>query len=153
MRHRIESKSLGLGFYSVPYNPIPTEILKTFIKPIQERLGMWERPVVTGYELGVMTATQVTDGFDLPSLYKEVVRALTSVGLISPAKEFKTSTVFQLFGRNKPLPMEIACSIDPFAYVSHLSPWNTTALRIDSPKFCTCQRHLTESGKSRLLRG
>ncbi len=28
---------------------------------------------------------------------------------------------FQLFGRNKPRPMEVACSVDPFAYVSHLS--------------------------------
>ena len=89
---------------------------------------------MTGYELGVMTATQVTDGFDLPSLYKEVVRALTSVGLISPAKEFKTSTVFQLFGRNKPLPMEIACSIDPFAYVSHLSAMEYHGLTDRFPK-------------------
>ncbi|WP_269759151.1 hypothetical protein [Variovorax sp. E3] len=46
---------------------------------------------------------------------------LLSFSLISPAKEFKAGTVFHLFGRNRPLPMEVACSVDPFAYVSHLS--------------------------------
>lgn len=101
--------------------PLLPEILSAIIKPIQERLGGWERPVVTGYELGVLTATQAADEQTSLSLYAEVVHVLTSFGLISPAKEFKTGTVFQLFGRNKPLPMEVACSVDPFAYVSHLS--------------------------------
>lgn len=76
---------------------------------------------MTGYELGVLTATQAADGpISLP-LYAEVVRVLSSFGLIAPAKEFKPGTVFQIFGRNRPLPMEVACCVDPFAYVSHLS--------------------------------
>ena len=89
-------------------NLILTEALSAYIRPIQERLGVWERPVVTGYELGVLAAIQAT-GDPIPlSLYTEIVRVLTSFGLISPAKEFKAGTVFQLFGRNKPLPMEVA---------------------------------------------
>lgn len=76
---------------------------------------------MTGYELGVLTAIQATDEPTSLSLYTEIVRVLSSFGLISTAKEFKAGTVFQLFGRNKPLPMEVACSVDPFAYVSHLS--------------------------------
>lgn len=76
---------------------------------------------MTGYELGVLTATQAIDGPILLSLYTDIVRVLSSFGLISPVKEFKTGTVFHLFGRNKPQPMEVACSVDPFAYVSHLS--------------------------------
>lgn len=95
---------------------------------------MWKRPVVTAYELGLMTATQAQEGVDLPSLYKEVLRSLSSSGLISPAKEFKTGTVFHLFGRNKPLPMEVACSIDPFAYVSHLSAMEYHGLTDRFPK-------------------
>lgn len=102
-------------------NSVSPEVLSALIRPIQERLGVWERPVVTGYELGVLTATQATDEPISLSLYTEVVRVLSSFGLISTAKEFKVGTVFQLFGRNKPLPMEVACSVDPFAYVSHLS--------------------------------
>jgi predicted transcriptional regulator of viral defense system len=54
-------------------------------------------------------------------LYTEIVRILSSFGLISPAKEFKYGSVFHLFGKNKLQPMEVACSVDPFAYVSHLS--------------------------------
>jgi len=95
--------------------------LHDFIRPIQERLGVWERPVVTGYELGVLTATHATDELFSLYLYTEVLRLLLSFGLISPAKEFKAGTVYHLFGRNKPQPKEVACSVDPFAYVSHLS--------------------------------
>lgn len=102
-------------------NSVSPEILSALIRPIQERLGAWERPVVTGYELGVLIATQVTDKPASLSLHKEITHILSSFGLISPAKDFKAGTVFQLFGRNKPLPMEVACSVDPFAYVSHLS--------------------------------
>jgi predicted transcriptional regulator of viral defense system len=76
---------------------------------------------VTGYELGVLIATHAAgETISLP-LYTEVVRILSSFGLISPARDFKSGTVFQIFGRNKPMPMEVACSVDPFAYVSHLS--------------------------------
>ncbi len=55
------------------------------------------------------------------SLYTDIVRLLLSFGLISPAKDFKDGTVFHLFGRNKAQPMEVACAVDPFGYVSHLS--------------------------------
>lgn len=102
-------------------NFISSEVLSGLIRPIQERLGAWERPVVSGYELGVLIATQATDKPASLSLYKEIVQILSSFGLITAAKDFKAGTVFQLFGRNKPLPMEVACSVDPFAYVSHLS--------------------------------
>ena len=102
-------------------NRISPETLSVLIKPIQERLGAWERPVVTGYELGVLTATLIKDTPVTQTLYTDVVWLLTSFGLISPAKEFKPGTVFHLFGKNKPQPMEVACAVDPFAYVSHLS--------------------------------
>ncbi|MBB2776044.1 UNVERIFIED_ORG: putative transcriptional regulator of viral defense system [Comamonas terrigena] len=102
-------------------NSISPEILSALIRPVQERLGAWERPIVTGYELGVLIATQVTGKPASLSLYKEIAYILSSFGLISPAKDFKAGMAFQLFGRNKPRPMEVACSVDPFAYVSHLS--------------------------------
>lgn len=76
---------------------------------------------MTGYELGVLAATHAATHPIPLSLYMELVHLLTSFGLIAPAKGFKSGTVFHLFGRNKPAPMEVACSVDPFAYVSHLS--------------------------------
>ena len=93
------------------------------IKPIQERLGAWERPIVTDYELGALIFSQ-TPATNPPlslSAYKKVVELLTAFGLISIHKDFKAGTVFHLFGRNQPPSMEVACSVDPFAYVSHLS--------------------------------
>jgi len=68
-----------------------------------------------------LIATQATNKPASLSLHKEIAHILSSFGLITTSKDFKAGTVFQLFGRNKPLPMEVACSVDPFAYVSHLS--------------------------------
>jgi len=107
--------------YSVNDKQVSSEVLSALVRPLQDRLGAWERPIVTGYELGVLTAIHALNHAISLNLYTEVVRLLTSFGLISPAKEFKSGTVFHLFGRNKPLSMEVACSVDPFAYVSHLS--------------------------------
>jgi predicted transcriptional regulator of viral defense system len=95
--------------------------LSALIKSIQERLGGWAKPVVTAYELGVLVAIHATDESASLSLYTRVVETLSAFGLISAAKGFKTGTVFQLFGHTKPMPIEVACAVDPFAYVSHLS--------------------------------
>lgn len=90
---------------------------------LQEWLGKWERPVITDYELGSLAADQASAlQVEISAeIYTEIVQRLASFGLISPSKDFKAGTVFHLFGHVKPLPMEIACAVDPFAYVSHLS--------------------------------
>lgn len=100
---------------------VSPEVLNDLIKSIQERLGGWAKPVVTAYELGVLVAALAAEEPASLSLYTRLLDTLSSFGLISIAKEFKPGTVFQLFGHNKPLPMEVACAVDPFAYVSHLS--------------------------------
>lgn len=93
------------------------------MRTIQETLAGWNRPVVTDYELGVLTATQLERLQESPTLqfYKEIVDGLRSYSLISPDKDFKPGAVYHLFGRIKPKAMEVACSVDSFAYVSHLS--------------------------------
>jgi predicted transcriptional regulator of viral defense system len=90
---------------------------------IADRLATWERPVVTAYELGVLLCATQPDADDViePALYKAIVDRLSSFHLISPAKDFKPGAVFQLFGRPKPSAMEVACAVDPFACVTHLS--------------------------------
>lgn len=90
---------------------------------LQECLKKWERPVITNYELGSLAAGQAAalQVEVSAEVYAEIVRGLASFGLISPSKDFKAGTVFHLFGHVKPLPMEVACAVDPFAYVSHLS--------------------------------
>lgn len=97
--------------------------LPIIMRTIQEKLAGWDRPVVSDYDLGVLMTTQL-EGLQEPptlQLHKRIVDGLSSFGLIFPDKDFKLGTVYHLFGRIKPKAMEIACSIDPFAYVSHLS--------------------------------
>lgn len=100
---------------------VQTETVNSIIRPIQERMATWDRPVITEYELGVLVANQLDTDPITASLLNEVVRTLSSFGLISPSKDFKPGTVFHLFGRVKSQATEVACSVDPFAYVSHLS--------------------------------
>lgn len=93
---------------------------------VQERLSHWERPVVTNYELGVLIANQLavrslSGASRLLALYEESVGRLSNFGLLIPDKDFKPGTVFRLFGHAKVQALEVACSVDPFAYVSHLS--------------------------------
>lgn len=97
--------------------------LPSVMKAIQEKLGSWERPVVTDYGLAVLVTSQVAHLEEQPTLrlYEKVVDSLGSFGLISPSKDFKPGTVYHLFGRAKPKATEVACAADPFAYISHLS--------------------------------
>ncbi|MFA7666674.1 MAG: type IV toxin-antitoxin system AbiEi family antitoxin [Burkholderiaceae bacterium] len=92
-------------------------------RTLQGKLAVWERPVVSDYELGVLLSTRLEALQTAPSLqsYRTVVEKLKSFGLIFPDKDFKPGTVYHLFGRIKPKAMEVACAVDPFAYVSHLS--------------------------------
>lgn len=108
------------------YLPTRSEFSAAAVAPaegIADRLATWERPVVTDYELGVLLcATRPeADATIEQDLYKAIVDRLSSFHLISPAKEFKPGAVFQLFGRPKPSAMEVACAVDPFACVTHLS--------------------------------
>jgi len=97
--------------------------LAAIMHSIQAKLAVWERPVITDYELGMLMATLLDSPLASPtlSLYKQLVDGLSSFGLIFPDKDFKPGTVYRLFGRVKPKAVEIACAVDPFAYVSHLS--------------------------------
>lgn len=98
------------------------ESLPAVMKHIQEKLASWERPVITDYELGVlMTSQLVTQEPPSLRLLQCIIDGLISFGLISSDKDFKPSSVYHLFGRIKPKATEIACAVDPFAYISHLS--------------------------------
>lgn len=101
----------------------PRAPLETILPIIQEKLSSWEHPVVTDYELGVLTTALLSNLQEPPSasIYKQVIKGLRFFGLILPDKDFEPDTVYHLFGRSKPSPMAVACSVDPLAYVSHLS--------------------------------
>lgn len=78
---------------------------------------------MTDYELAALAVAQLSKQHRSPTkaFYETVADGLTSFGLLFPSKDFKPGTVFHMFGRSKPKAMEVACAVDPFAYVSHLS--------------------------------
>lgn len=98
------------------------ESFTSVMKFIQEKLAGWERPVITDYELGVLMTSQLMSQ-EPPSLQllQDIIGELSSFGLISSNKDFKAGSVYRLFGRIRPKATEIACAVDPFAYISHLS--------------------------------
>ena len=73
------------------------EALETPTSDLSRNGWGWERPVVWGTSWAFGAIKPLGDSISL-SLYTEIVRVLTSFGLISPAKEFKAGTVYQLFG-------------------------------------------------------
>ncbi len=90
---------------------------------LADRLATWGRPAITDYELGVLLCAECSSAaveLDL-ALYRTVVEQLGSFRLVTPRKDFKVGAVFQLFGHANSMPMEVACAVDPFAYVTHLS--------------------------------
>jgi predicted transcriptional regulator of viral defense system len=100
-----------------------SDIAATLVTCVADRLAGWERPVITDYELGALLCTESRAArveVEL-ALYKAILEQLHAFRLLTPRKDFKAGTVFQLFGNSSALPMEVACAADPFAYVSHLS--------------------------------
>jgi predicted transcriptional regulator of viral defense system len=87
------------------------------IKKIALSIGNLKQPVVTNYQLGIIFFTQKKESIT----FDELVKGLLSVGIIEINKDFPGDSVYNVFGRSDPSAMEVACSIDPFAYVSHLS--------------------------------
>ncbi len=93
------------------------------MRAIQEKLAGWERPVITDYELSLLVTSQSGKQRAVPSheLFQAVINGLSLFGLILADKDFKPGCVYRLFGRTKATAAEIACAVDPFAYISHLS--------------------------------
>ncbi len=95
-------------------------------------LGKLHQPVVTTYQVSVILfqlyQTKAYEGQALPRIEKEaptpldlkrVINQLLSNGVVQPHKNFP-SDVFTLLGQ-QPTASEVACVLDPFAYLSHLS--------------------------------
>lgn len=66
--------------------------------------------------------------------YADVIRPLIDLGLISPDKDFPEGRVFEIIGNRYQEPGDIVCSVDPFAYLSHLSAMEFHGLTNRLPK-------------------
>lgn len=102
-------------------------------KALSLSLGEVEEPVVTRYHLGVILhhlyVTKSYKGEPLKQLQREFARStefsrvlvkLQDHGILTSHPDFP-ERVFRILGRKENAPEEVACSVDPFCYVSHLS--------------------------------
>ena len=53
--------------------------------------------------------------------YARIIKQLQKTGIIQERKDFPRTTVFNILGKELGSSEDIACAIDPFAYISHLS--------------------------------
>lgn len=108
-------------------------------------LGSLHQPVVTTYQLGTLlfrlyqTKTyqgrplaQLKKDFPEPLDLKRMTDRLLENGVIQPHKDF-SGGVFVILGK-EPTAAEVACVVDPFAYLSHLNAMEHHGLTHRMPK-------------------
>ena len=102
-------------------------------KAVSLHLGALQQPVVTRYELAtlvynfyrskrfkgkpILVSKSAAETRDL----LRVVKALLGQGVLSPDSNFPDHRVFRVLGNPHAQAEDIACTVDPFAFVSHLS--------------------------------
>lgn len=106
--------------------------------PLEKATGLYlsrlTQPAVSRYQLGVITwnlyvggeygGEQIVRRRKKPSLQilKKNTLKLQQSAIITANKSFPAESVFNILGKGEhATPGEIACSVDPFSYVSHLS--------------------------------
>ena len=105
----------------------------TLSKATALSIGQLDQPVITHYQLGLvihrMFEKRSYEGAPL-RLKKEnaerrhftdVLRSLIDTAVLRPSKDFPEASVYEIFGKSHSAATDIACTVDPFCYVSHLS--------------------------------
>ncbi len=119
-----------------------------------------DQPVITDYDLSMAVvhlygakkyrgeALDLTDPF--PSWQKAFatfVQPLIDLGILTAHKDFPEGRVFTITGNRYQEPGDIACSVDPFAYVSHLSAMEYHGLTNRFPKLLYLSAPRPRSGR------
>ncbi len=122
------------------------------IKATNLYLGGLEQPVVTFYQLGVFVYKLYKEkkykGNKIENLSKKfaerrdlmrLIRSLEDDGILNAYRNFPSNSVYSVLGKTKLSDVEILCTIDPFAYISHLSAMDYYGFtdRIPSKIFCS----------------
>jgi predicted transcriptional regulator of viral defense system len=105
------------------------------------------QPVITDYDLCMTLFNmhqskkyrgkplEITSQFLLVNeAYMDITRPLIDLGLISPHKDFPEGRVYEIVGNHYQEAGDIVCSVDPFAYMSHLSAMEYHGLTNRLPK-------------------
>ncbi|MGX2042277.1 type IV toxin-antitoxin system AbiEi family antitoxin domain-containing protein (plasmid) [Methylocaldum sp. MU1018] len=110
-------------------------------------IGQLHQPVVTSYQLGCLIfhlyQTKVYRGEKLNRIQKDVPerleynRLITSLvrdGILQNSRDVPNKEVFVVLGQNMAAAEDIACCVDPFGYISHLSAMEYHGLTDRLPK-------------------
>lgn len=105
-----------------------------FRKAIALEIAGLNQPVITLYQIAVVIfrlyTTRTYKGQRIASLKKmrptrrdciRIVRILVESGVFEESHPVRHEEVYNVLGRERATAEEIACSIDPFAYISHLT--------------------------------
>jgi predicted transcriptional regulator of viral defense system len=113
-------------------------------KALTLSIGNLKQPVITEYQAGVIFFDLCLSGkyegqrIDLPEnapdvkIFQDKLAELLETGVLTKFQRF--GNVFGIIGKNIYSEEEIACTIDPFAFVSHLSAMSYHGLTDRMPK-------------------
>jgi hypothetical protein len=100
------------------------------IRVIALHLGELDQPVISNYDLDMFIFNTLLKEVQLKTLSQlrtrnqveqSELKGITQLGVVSPHKDFPEKKVFNIIGKKGFDVGDMACSIDPFAYISHLS--------------------------------
>jgi predicted transcriptional regulator of viral defense system len=110
-------------------------------------IGQLHLPVVTSYQLGCIIfklyQTKVYQGEKLTRLQKDVperfeynraVETLIGNGVLKNSKDVSSHQLFTVLGQDTAAAEDVACCVDPFCYVSHMSAMEYHGLTDRLPK-------------------
>ena len=109
------------------------DITAAVASAITPTLGAMEQPAITAYQLGLMvwrfyreaqdqtTAQKIMKNAPDGQDYNRMVTRLQGVGVIQGRRDFPHKAVFNILGKDHRSSEDVACAVDPFAYLSHLS--------------------------------
>lgn len=109
-------------------------MIVTLKKALSLAISRLHQPVITLYQfatvLNQLYATAKFQGEEIAGITRTTANTqslgkqlnqLLEDGILHPLKGFPEKSVFSVFGKDEALASEIACSVDPFCYLSHLS--------------------------------
>lgn len=109
-------------------------MIHNFTQALTSNLSALQQPVITDYELyltifNLFHTKKFSDisidnknGFQLSikHLKEKIIKPIIDLGIITPLPYFPSQRVFQIISKKQDAE-DIACTVDPFAYISHLS--------------------------------